>query len=293
MQTPVSSCKRPRHPLLDAGLIPEEMADILELPQSNEASSRKRTKRITGARNLTAEDYRNMLLADKEKKEKLEEEKRKKKEERERKKQEKEKKKETPKRKGKNIRGKNVKGKNTKGKNMKGKKKQKQVEQFSSEVSSESEASERASGPSRASDSGRPRCPREESAESDEDIVFSHRASGPSRAYNSGRPRHYSRNSSESDEDVVIPSGASGPRGASSSSGRPRRQCQLPSRFRDDNADDNDGALCMICNKNEPDNIGAEIIFWIDCSVCGQWAHNVCVFGSNTVTRQYTCHSCT
>ena len=153
---------------------------------------------------------------------------------------------------------------------MKGKKKQKQVEQFSREVSSESEASERASGPSRASDSGRPRCPREESSESDEGIVFSRRASGPGRTFHSGRPRRYSRNSSESDEDVIFPSGASGPKGASSSSGRPRRQCQLPSRFRDDNADDNDGALCMICNKNEPDNLGAEIIFWIDCSVCGK-----------------------
>ncbi len=86
VQTSVSSRKRPRHSLLEAGFIPEEMADILEIPQSNEASSRKRTKRITGARDLTAEDYRNMLLADKKKKEELEEEKKMKKEERERKK---------------------------------------------------------------------------------------------------------------------------------------------------------------------------------------------------------------
>ena len=92
---------------------------------------------------------------------------------------------------------------------------------------------------------------------------------------------------------MIVPGGASGPSEASSSSGRPRRQCQLPSRFRNNSTDDNDSAICMICGKNEPDGLGAEIVVWIDYSVCGQWAHNVCVFKSNTVTRQYVCQNCT
>ena len=49
----------------------------------------------------------------------------------------------------------------------------------------------------------------------------------------------------------------------------------------------------MICGKNEPDGLGAEIVLWTDCSFCGQWAHNVCVFGRNTVTCQYVCQNCT
>ena len=54
ISTPVS---RPiDNPLVSAGLIPEEMADILETPLPDAASIRKRTKRITGARDLTAKD---------------------------------------------------------------------------------------------------------------------------------------------------------------------------------------------------------------------------------------------
>ena len=138
-------------------------------------------------------------------------------------------------------------------------------------------------------------CLSEVSSESDEGTTFRNRASGPSKASiffgRTRRPPH-PRVRSESDGDVIVPGGASGPSEASSS-GRPQRQCQLPSRFRDNSTDDNDSAICMICGKNEPDGLGAEIVFWIDCSVCGQLAHNVCVFGRNTVTRQYVCQNCT
>ena len=79
---------------MSAGLIPAEMADILETPLPDAASIRKRTKRITGARDLTAEDYREMLVQNKRRKEELEQQKQKRIEERERKKQEKDKKKE-------------------------------------------------------------------------------------------------------------------------------------------------------------------------------------------------------
>ena len=60
---------------MSAGLIPAEMADILETPLPDAASIRKRTKRITGARDLTAEDYREMLVQNKRRKEELEQQK--------------------------------------------------------------------------------------------------------------------------------------------------------------------------------------------------------------------------
>ena len=50
-----------------AGLIPAEMADILATPSPDAAMTRKHTKRITGARGLTADDYRGMLHEDKRK----------------------------------------------------------------------------------------------------------------------------------------------------------------------------------------------------------------------------------
>ena len=84
ISTPVS---RPiDNPLVSAGLIPAEMADILETPLPDAASIRKRTKRITGARDLIAEDYREMLVQNKRSKEELEQQKQKRIEERERKK---------------------------------------------------------------------------------------------------------------------------------------------------------------------------------------------------------------
>ena len=80
----------PVNPLVMAGLIPAEMADILAIPSPDAAMTRKRTKRITGARDLTADDYRDMLVNDKRRKEDLEQQKVKRREERERKKQERE-----------------------------------------------------------------------------------------------------------------------------------------------------------------------------------------------------------
>ncbi len=78
-----------------------------------------------------------------------------------------------------------------------------------------------------------------------------------------------------------------------SSLSRPRRQTQLPSRFRSESdSDNNDGAICSICGNNEPEGLGDEIVFWIDCSNCGEWAHNLCAFGKNTITRQYICNNC-
>ena len=56
------------NPLVVAGLVPEDLSDILATPPSGAAVAKKRTKRITGARNLTADEYVEMLRKDAEKK---------------------------------------------------------------------------------------------------------------------------------------------------------------------------------------------------------------------------------
>ena len=80
------------NPLVDAGLISQDLADILATPSKDAAAVAKQVlKRITGARELTANDYFEMLKECQSKKKRLEEEKKRKSEERERKKKEKEK----------------------------------------------------------------------------------------------------------------------------------------------------------------------------------------------------------
>ena len=81
------------NPLVAAGLISPDLMDILVAPSEDDAVSKKRTKRITGARDLTSEEYREILLADKRKKLAAEEEKQKRMEEREKKKRNRERKK--------------------------------------------------------------------------------------------------------------------------------------------------------------------------------------------------------
>ena len=82
------------NPLVAAGLISPDLMEILATPANDAAMSRKRTKRITGARELTANEYVGMLQEEKRKKDEAEEERQKKKEERERKKKDNEKEKE-------------------------------------------------------------------------------------------------------------------------------------------------------------------------------------------------------
>ena len=80
------------NPLVMVGIIPADMADILTTPLPDAAMIRKRTKRITGARDLTANEYRDMLLKEKRRKD-LEQQKIQRIEERKRKKHERDKKK--------------------------------------------------------------------------------------------------------------------------------------------------------------------------------------------------------
>ena len=60
----------------------------------------------------------------------------------------------------------------------------------------------------------------------------------------------------------------------------------------DSDSDNNDGSICTICGCKEPEGLWDEIVFWIDCSICGEWAHNLCAFGKNSNTRQYVCINC-
>ena len=50
--------------------------------------------------------------------------------------------------------------------------------------------------------------------------------------------------------------------------------------YRSASEDQNDGVLCIICNHNEPEELSSEMVFWIDCNVCGAWVHTYCAFGS-------------
>ena len=80
------------NPLVDAGLISQDLADILAtLSKDAAAVAKQGLKRITGARELTTNDYFEMLKERQSKKKRLEEEKKRNNEEREQKKKEKEK----------------------------------------------------------------------------------------------------------------------------------------------------------------------------------------------------------
>ena len=61
---------------------------------------------------------------------------------------------------------------------------------------------------------------------------------------------------------------------------RPRRQRQLSAQYRSDSENDqNYGISCSICEQNEPEGLASDMIFWVDCDVCGAWVHNVGAFG--------------
>ena len=81
----------PVNPLVAAGLISEELSDILATPDT--VVEKKRTKRIGGCRDLTSDEYRHMLLDDEKRKKEAAEQKETKKAEREKKRVEREKKK--------------------------------------------------------------------------------------------------------------------------------------------------------------------------------------------------------
>ena len=81
------------NPLVSAGLISPDLIDILVTSSDDAALPKKRTKIITGARDLTSSEYAEMLRKEQRKKEEAEKEKQARKEEREKKKKEREQKK--------------------------------------------------------------------------------------------------------------------------------------------------------------------------------------------------------
>ena len=72
-QVSSSMCSLILKPLVIAGLLPEDMSDIVSPPLNDSAVTKKQTKRITEARNLMSEEYVEMLREDRRKKLKAEE----------------------------------------------------------------------------------------------------------------------------------------------------------------------------------------------------------------------------
>ena len=60
------------NPLVCAGLVPEDLSDILVTPSSDAAVAKKRMKRIVGARHLTSDEYVEMLKSEERKKKEAE-----------------------------------------------------------------------------------------------------------------------------------------------------------------------------------------------------------------------------
>ena len=262
LDTPSNSNTDPIvNPLVASGLISPDLADILVTPSGDAAVAKKCTRRIVGARDLTAEDYVGMLRKDKRRKEEAEKEKQRKKEERERKRKEREeaKMKKIEAGRGHGARGHGAgRGRGTGGRRVGGKQK---TGKF----------------PGTRNARGKDKAISDESTESDRDMTLS--SDIESEKEEVCRPHQQSSTSSdiESEKEEVC---------------RPRRQRLLPTRYRSDSEDQNDGVLCIICNHNEPEELSSEMVFWIDCDVCGAWVHTYCAFGSNTVTRQFKCENC-
>ena len=244
------------NPLVAAGLVPADLADILATPSEDAAASKKRTKRITGARELTANEYTTWLKEEEGKKKELAEEKEK---ERKRKKEEKE-------------------------EAMRRKKAEKE-EARKKKAAEKEEAKKR-----KEAEKGKARNPRKRSSQ----------PAAQTRKKPTARQRPdplaaNSDSSSESDAPIMNAS-SSGEQDSSSESSlpHPKRQRQLPSRFRqgsDSSSDDEDGVLCTICNAREP-TCTTNTIFWVDCEKCGAWVHSYCAFKNNNASRRYTCELC-
>ena len=263
------------NPLVAAGLISPDLANILATPADNAAVSKPHVKRIVGARNLTSNEYIEMFRKDKKRKEEIEEEKKKKKEARERKKKEMNEKKRLKEMRGRGRgRGKGSGcGKGSGRGKGRGRGKRGEMDTGSEKgACGIGEARVR----SRPNDTGG----NLDSIDQNDNIDDSDREGS----------------NMEDDDDSVsfsMPDIIEHSDNTSLDSSRPPRRRQMPSRFRvESDESDNDGTLCVLCNSNEPATLSSSTVFWVDCSKCGCWVHNVCAFGKNTVTRQYICQQC-
>ena len=264
----------PINPLVAAGLVPEDLSDILITPASDAAVAKKRTKRIVGARHLTSDEYVQMIHNEERKKKEAEDLKEQKKAERERKKIEREnekknklekqaaRKKEMEERKRKQL------AERGKGRGRK----RKCLETPSASMGHRTLYS--------MSDSDSSEIEQHKSSDSEPDSPDQESEEEPG-------PSAESLESEEDDHRNQLPEP-----GPSAESCRPRRHGVLPARFRDELSDDDDGVICDLCFLKEPLDMAGGIVFWVDCDLCGVWVHTYCAFNKNAVSRKFKCKEC-
>ena len=265
------------NPMVSAGLFSPDLMDILAVRLPDAAVAKQQTKRITGARCLTAQQMsmRGGSGTKERGKKKEEKETIKRKEERERKRKEKEemlKQKAASRERG---RGRGRGRGNGRGRGGR-------MNQRSAQESANSSGLQETQDPETNTDlSG----PQGEMAANENDVVSTNRGSSP--VSDSGNSESESNDGSEANDDSEANELSRLPQPAVSRFGRHH---QVPSRYQTGSSDDsdNDGTLCCICNRNEPDGLTAALVFWVDCSECGSWVHNHCAFGNNTASHKYS-----
>ena len=265
------TCFSPVNPLVAAGLIPEDLSDILITPPVDAAVTKERTKRIVGARHLTADDYVQMVKDIENKKREAEALKEKKKAERDMKKAERERKqKEKLERQAARKKEREEKKKQHEREKKKGKKRKHlttaKVPRARHILRLESDDSD-GSDAELVESLIEPDCL--EIPETDLELSD---APEPESMDDSTQPK---------------PSEA-----GASQSARPRRCGILLARFRDDISDDDDGILCYLCQLKEPPGMADNTVFWVDCDSCGKWVHNYCAFKKNAVSKRFKCDEC-
>ena len=264
------TCFSPVNPLVAAGLVPEDLSDILITPPVDAAVTKERTKRIVGARHLTADEYVQMVKDIENKKREAEELKEKKKAERDMKKAERERtQKEKLEQQAARKKEREEKKKQHEREKKKGKKRNHPT---TAKVPRARRVLRLESDDSDGSDAElvesliEPDCP--EIPETDLEL--------------SDAPEPESMDDSTQPEP---------PEARASQSARPRRSGILPARFRDDVSDD-DGILCDLCQLKEPPGMADNTVFWVDCDSCGKWVHNYCAFKKNAVSKRFKCDEC-
>ena len=240
------------NPLVAAGLIPEDLADILSAPEETTATKRRR---ITGARVLTADEYYKMMEEKDRKEKEAAELKEKRKQEREEKKREREQKKaEKEQQKAEKERQKADK--------RKGKGKKQKPEKSQQEAEKEGQKADKKRQEKQTFKPQKRKC-----ADSQEKTS-----------------KHQRLDDDSTDSDGEQPGPSCRPKRTRQ---LPARFC-----VDSEESDSVDDTQCEICDKRVPEGVKAAHIFWIDCDKCGCWVHTACAFGNNFTSKKYICDGC-